>query len=384
MTELHRPKILCVDDEPDLLEGISLTLGRRFNVIECNGGVAGLQMLTRDKSIQVIISDMRMPQMTGVEFLAAARDMAPQATRMLLTGQADLPSIIEAINKGHIYRFISKPCSPTHLVNAVEDALVQHNLVTAEHVLLEQTLQGSVKALMDVLALTNPVSFGRAQRVRRHASTILDGLMLRERWQIEMAASVSQLGYVALPPEVADKIYSDEHLEAHEQAMLDKVPEITRKLLEPIPRLEGVLSILDGSHPRGFDSMPSLTSGDLYLRRGAQIVRMAIEQERLESKGCSQHLAITTLRNQGLGIDADILEALKPDSSTEETQWEPREVGLAALRSGMLLAEDIKASNGTLLAARGYEITSSFIERARNFPRGTLKEPLHVLVRHEA
>ena len=152
------PKILCVDDEPNVLEGLLLHLRRKFEVETAISGAAGLEILQRSDAIAVVMSDMYMPEMNGAEFLSRARQIVPDAARILLTGRADIDSAIAAVNNGQIFRFLTKPCPPLVLLTAIEAGVQQHRLVTAERELLEHTLHGCIKALADVLAVTRDQS----------------------------------------------------------------------------------------------------------------------------------------------------------------------------------------------------------------------------------
>src|SRR5262249_32533343 len=156
-------------------------------------GPRALELLGRERATAVIVSDMRMPGMDGTVFLNLARQMAPEAVRILLTGHADVDSSIAAVNLGQIFRFLTKPCSPIALLMAVQAAAEQHRLITAERVLLEQTLRGSIKTLTDVLALTSPLAFGRATRIRRYTSVLAAAVGLCDCWQLDVAALLSQL-----------------------------------------------------------------------------------------------------------------------------------------------------------------------------------------------
>ncbi|HEY1101065.1 MAG TPA: response regulator, partial [Myxococcota bacterium] len=185
MAEKVRPKVLCVDDEPQVLEGLALHLRRGYTVVTATSGAAGLEALRQDPEIAVVLSDMRMPGMDGATFLAAVKQQAPESVRLLLTGQTDIESAAAAINNGQIFRFLTKPCPPTSLLAAFEAAFEQHRLITAERVLLEQTLHGSIKTLTDVLSLTNPISFGRANRVKKTVTALAEVLGIADRWQLE-------------------------------------------------------------------------------------------------------------------------------------------------------------------------------------------------------
>src|SRR3954466_6348993 len=100
--------LLCVDDEPNILSALRrLFRSKGYRVLTAEGGAAGLALLEQEE-VDLIISDMRMPEMDGAQFLESARARRPDAVRILLTGQADIQSILAAINRGEIYRYITK------------------------------------------------------------------------------------------------------------------------------------------------------------------------------------------------------------------------------------------------------------------------------------
>lgn len=125
MLSSHR--VLCVDDEPNVLEGLQRTLRRSFNVTTAVGAFAGLETLTREGPFAAIVSDLNMPGMDGVTFFEAARQLAPHAARILLTGQGDLTTAIAAINRGAIFRFLLKPCAPDVLLCALTEGVEQYD-----------------------------------------------------------------------------------------------------------------------------------------------------------------------------------------------------------------------------------------------------------------
>jgi C4-dicarboxylate-specific signal transduction histidine kinase len=135
-----RPSVLCVDDEPNLLAGLEHTLRRRFRVTTAPGGAEGLRLLDRPRAFDVIVSDYRMPGMDGAEFLRRSRETAPEAVRVLLTGHASLEGAIAAVNEGHVFRFLMKPCPPEVLVGAVEAAAAEGRAVAAERQGLKESI----------------------------------------------------------------------------------------------------------------------------------------------------------------------------------------------------------------------------------------------------
>ncbi|MBI2567414.1 MAG: response regulator [Candidatus Schekmanbacteria bacterium] len=372
MTETAKHRILCVDDEPNILAGLSLHLRRLYELQTATSGAAGLEILERDRSIAVVLSDMRMPGMDGATFLARARQVAPSAIRMLLTGTADIDAAVAAINEGQIFRFLFKPCPATRLQVAVAAAVEQHELITAERVLLEQTLHGSIKALTDILALVSPISFGRATRIKQLVSDLAAQLAIRERWQVEVAAMLSQIGYLALPPETAEKAYYGHALTDEEQRLVSRLPALTEELLGNIPRLEAVQEILR-RYPKPYQHGDAPQSDALrrLINQGAQLLKVAVDFDALESReGVSASVALSAMRSRAGQYASDVLQALIAIRGTDEFA-DVREVSTDNLRVGMVLAEDVKMQGGALFVARGYQITSRFLERLRNHPATT-------------
>jgi len=377
-----RPKILCVDDEPNVLAGLALNLHRRYGVMIASGGIEALRVLQEDGEIAVVISDMRMPGMDGATFLSRARVLVPDAVRILLTGQSDMSAAVAAVNDGQVFRFLTKPCPPATLQAAVAAAVNQHELLTAERVLLEQTLHGCIKALTDILALASPVSFGRALRIKHYAGSLAAAVQLPDRWQVEVAAMFSQLGLITLPPATVERLRAGQDLSSEEQQMVDRLPAVTADLLAPIPRIDGVRRLL-ATVDRPFEQIaPGGDPADAARLKGAQLLRVAIDFDDLESRGGSAALALSTMRGREGRYDRALLDALEQTHVADTSRDEVRELPLAALRAGMVLADDVRLVSGPILVARGYEVTERFVERARNFAAGSIKQPVRVITRH--
>lgn len=374
-----RPAILCVDDEPRVLEGLSLTLRRHFTVNTANSGAEALHLLAQNPVV-VIVSDMRMPGMDGAKFLAAARGIVPDATRILLTGETDIHAAINAVNEGQIFRFLMKPCPPDQLIKSIEAAVVQNRLVTGERELLEKTLHGSIRALTDVLSVANPVAFGRAMRVKRMASRIAASLNVPNRWAIEVAAMMAQIGYVVLPPGTVDRVLAGKPLSPGERQMVEKVPGIARQIVSNIPRLEAVHEILEhhGKAFNGVGLVPSDTVRGERIPIGARILKVASDYDQLEDAGRSLSEILRAFANNG-AYDPKIVSALE-DLPAAVGEGASLSLRLVELRPGMVVAQDIKTTTGTLLVARGNEITESSLQRLFNFASSTgIREPISVM-----
>ncbi|MBK8014624.1 MAG: response regulator [Deltaproteobacteria bacterium] len=380
-----RPRVLCVDDEVRVLEGLGHHLRKRYEVFSATSGEAGLELIASEGPFTVVLSDQRMPQMNGASFLGKVRRLAPDTTRMLLTGYSDIESAIAAVNEGQVFRFLTKPCPPDQLRSAFEAAEKQYRLVTAERVLLEQTLHGAVKTLTDLLALANPLAFGRAARIRQTVSDVAAALEIEERWPLEVAAMLSQLGSIALPETTAKKLYCGEDLTPEETQMVARMPSVTEALLASIPRLEVVRAILS----RATSQTPSRrhrsdSKGDAQgsqVELSGALLRIAVDYDAIESKGLDPQTASDTMRGRGQVYDAKLLEFFLRTRGSATAGQEIVEIPLASLRTGMVLADDLRATNGVLLVTRGFEVTQGFLEKARNYRPGFVQEPLRVVIR---
>lgn len=126
MTSAKKHTLLVVDDEPDVCDSVHDLLRREFRVLRARNADEGTKLL-QDNEVHIIMTDQRMPKISGVEFLTRAMSGHPQAIRMLFTGYADLESIIAAINQGHIFKFLKKPWQPQELEEAVREAAVEYD-----------------------------------------------------------------------------------------------------------------------------------------------------------------------------------------------------------------------------------------------------------------
>jgi DNA-binding NtrC family response regulator len=121
-------KILLVDDEPSVLEALQRQFHKQFHIHTALGGEKGLTMVRIQGPFAVVVSDCRMPGIGGIQFLALVRKVAPDTVRMMLTGNTDLETAMEAVNQGEIFRFLTKPCPPDTFQVALEAGIKQYRL----------------------------------------------------------------------------------------------------------------------------------------------------------------------------------------------------------------------------------------------------------------
>jgi response regulator RpfG family c-di-GMP phosphodiesterase len=375
MSEAMRPKVLCVDDEARVVEGLALHLRREFEVLTALNGAEALERLRTAGGAAVVVSDMRMPGMDGAALLANVKDLYPDTTRILLTGDPGRDAVVSGVNKGQIFRFLTKPCPTGELVACVRAGVEQHRLVTAERVLLQQTLIGCIHTLTDVLALANPVAFGRASRLRQQVMAFAEHLGVAQGfWELEAAAMLSQIGYLSLPEELVEKIYFGHSLSDDEQALANGVAAVARRLLAKVPRLEPVLQILEAL---ASDSRRSTLAED-SLGKGARILALVNEFDTLTSHGHSAEVAAQMLECHADRFGTALVREFVAHVGSVSGDQQVVQIPLRSVRPGMTILQDVRTEQGTLLVARGFAVTERFTERIRNFGAALLSTPIAV------
>ncbi len=374
-------KILCVDDEQHILASYRRQLRKDFDIDTASSGPEGLEAIQTNGPFAVIVSDMQMPGMNGVQFLSEARKIAPNSVRMMLTGLADQGTASEAVNEGNVFRFLTKPCPPESLTKALVAGIEQYKLITAEKELVEKTLLGSIKVLSDVLSLVNPTAFGRASRVLRLTTELARELKVSKSWQLKIAAMLSQVGCVTVPEKTLSRVYKGAELEPAELQMFAAHPQIGSDLIARIPRLDTVSEVIAYQEKR-FDGTghPQDSRTGEQIPQGARILKVALDLDTLESNGMARSFAIAELRSRTGWYDPAVLTALEAVIQREE-QFLVREVALADLDGQMILAADVRTADGVLLVSKGQEVTGSLRQLLKNFSRRSgIVEPIRVLI----
>lgn len=373
--------VLFVDDEPNALAAYTRLLRGRCTVLTALGGDEALNVLQTQGPVSVVVSDLRMPGMDGIELLTRIRQVAPDTVRALLTGHADLTAAAKAINDGHVFRLLFKPATPATLARTVADCQEQYRLVRAERELLEQTLFGSVRVLSEVLGLVHPAAFGRATRLRHYVTHMVSSLGLPDAWQYEVAALVSQVGCIGIPRETLERLLAGQTVRREDRAQFDRHPEVGAGLLASIPRLDAVARMVGAQFAPGLEERPRSSRELPPEQLGAVLLHVATEFDGLLFQGLARNEALDRLRALPARYPPEIVEALA-GISVVEAQSRVRDAAVHELAPGMMLESAIRAQNGLLLVPAGQPVTSATVELVRGYARTVgVVEPIAVRVR---
>jgi response regulator RpfG family c-di-GMP phosphodiesterase len=380
MNERPRPKILLVDDEPKVVESLAQLLRREFDVRIASVPQDALRTLNEIADLAVVVSDMRMPGMDGATFLHEVMLRRPDVARILLTGEAGREGAIRAVNEGQILRFLTKPCPIEDLKAAIEAGVIQHRLHHAERNVLQETLIGCIRALMEVLAIANPVAFGRAERIRKIAARCAERFNCRDYWQLEAAALLSQLGYITVPEATLEKMYEGQPLTPAEQQKVDAVPDVANALLEHIPRLEPVIQVLAALK---WNDPQIAKLGDGTIGLATRILGAVIEYEALMAAGKSREQIFAELHRKSARYGEKLIMQLddcigpKTPAAAGRSSQE-REVLLRDVMPGARLLTELRTENGSLLVPTNFEVTKTLLDRIANLHPGMMSQPVRV------
>lgn len=376
-------KVLFVDDEPNLLQAVKRGLRGNFDLDLAEGGLAGLRQLRNEGPYAVVISDMRMPQVTGLQVLAEAKRLSPDTVRIMLTGNNDQKTATDAVNAGEVFRFLNKPCPIEELSQTIQAAIRHYDRVTTERAILSKTLTGSVGLITEILSMVNPTAFGRAGRLRQLAKRLCEKLSIDDAWQIEVAAMLSQIGCVAVPEAILIKAAQGAPLTVEETIALESYAKVGSQLVAKIPRLELVAEMIGKQSDRNLDpsNFPGMGPHDdrkSKIEFGAFVLRLLTDFDRFAEKLSMLDAIIKIQEQDPSPHPPELLEAL---SELTVGRLESRMVTVKELRERMVLDENVTTNNGDVLIAKGHEVTSSLIQRLWAFERTAagVKQPIRVL-----
>lgn len=407
--------VLCVDDEPNILNALRRLLRPQgYRVLTAGSGAEGLALLA-DTGVDLVLSDMRMPEMDGARFLETVKARSPDTARILLTGFADLGSTIAAINQAEIYRYVSKPWDDAVLLGVVRDAL-ERKLLEREKARLERltaqqnealrelnaTLESKVKArtaelaaALDELAqahdklkksfvtsirvfsslieLREGAAGGHSRRVADLARRIAQRMNLSESdaQEVTLAGLLHGIGEIGLPEAVLRKPFSA--LGHDERAAVMKHPQRAQGALMALEQLNGVGTLIR-SYREHFDGRgyPDGLRG-LAIPQGARILAVAHDFEAAQ-EGALTGTAMSRARACELLTDASgsryepaVVKALAGILDDAGVPRPPeRALDRAALQPGMVLTRDLVV-DGILLLSKDAVLDAALIEQVRRF-----------------
>ncbi|MFA7418575.1 MAG: HD domain-containing phosphohydrolase [Melioribacteraceae bacterium] len=378
-------KILLVDDDDNILQGYKRNLRNRFLIYTATDPRMALSILEVHSDFSVIVSDYNMPEMNGISFLTKAKELRPDTVRILITGYADLQMAIKSVNEGNLFRFLTKPCEQQILQSVLTQGCDQYKLITSEKELLERTLKGSIKVLIDILAVSNSAVFNRSLLIKDYAKKIMKRLGMPDSWEVEIACLLSQIGCIGIPNEILEKRLNGIKLNNEEEEMFLSQAGAGKTLLKNIPRLE---HIADGI------SMQYLSYNDVCLKKEQlpseslrfipAVLRVLNDYYSLIERGEEEQEAIKFILEEKEQYDPRIIGIMEAQIAGVEDGYTVKSIQLSELKAGMILAADMFDKKKFKILSKGTTLSEVYIMKLLNYSKvGGIVEPIKIITNTE-
>lgn len=351
-------RVLFVDDDQMLLSSMERCLGLDFDLVTAASGPDALEIIAKEDPFPVIVSDMRMPVMDGIQFIQKAREASKHSVFLMLTGNQDVQTAVRAVNEGQVFRFLNKPSDPSEISTAITHARRQYDLEASERQLLSQTFVGAMGIFADVLETLQPELIGRAARTEQFVNAIREHCGLAQRWEYKIAAKVLLLGFAMLKQDL-----SATPTNKRSSIDLNRACTIAAKMVERLPRMEPVAEIIrfvpitdgniEGLTPDGEGNTAEI---------GAALLRVANIVESLSHVNVGVEEAETEIRKALPGIYEPLIASARaayPDTNEPDGIL----VNIEDLKPGMILQDNLTDQNGATLLRVGREISLTHIDK---------------------
>jgi len=400
--------ILIVDDEEIVLVALRDTLTREgYHVVASPHAIHALSVL-KDQQFSVVITDQQMPLISGLEFLTQVREIQPNATRILITAVLNLGTVIDAINKGEIYRFVVKPWLREELLATVKTAVHRFELISSNVRLQaetqamnarltelnqqlesqlsagaqqnarlqrllgeqEENLRQCVELCLHTMQIFYPALGNRARRVQAICQAMgkCAELSTEQQQILEISALIHDIGLVGIPRQLIKQWeQSPETLTEAERAIVHHHPVFAQELAGFVHRLQSVGTTIRAHHERfdGTGYPDGLKGAKIPWLARLLAVAVAFAESGLDTKDATEVVS----QGSGSAFDPEAVRIFLRAAPKAVVPGKQREVPLSELTPGMVLAQGVYSENGVLLIPDGQRLTSTYIDKLLNYNR---------------
>lgn len=354
-------QILFVDDDLSLLNTMKRNLGFEYTVEIAQGGEAALQVCESNGPFSVVVVDMQMPKMNGIQTIDLLRKQMPEAVFIMLTGNQDLSTAIQAVNDGRVFRFLNKPCTTAEISAAIDASQKQHNLLISEKELLNGTFVGAIKMMMDVIDMQEHQQIDTG-RMGEALVDLAGRLSIDLGWEEKVVARVFMLGIAMLDADESTKfltldVTTDEH-----KKLLRKVCTTSATLISRLPRLGWTAEVL-----KTIPDADRFDSSDDRKRVTAVLVRAIFYWNFLTNKGLSVDATIKVIESIIPNLNNRFVRELECLYDNHDALIMTK-VLVERLEAGMIPCADITLQGSGKVASKGRPLTAATVENLLKTP----------------
>jgi len=380
--------VLVVDEDQKVLDASVRLLGRNYEVHTCGTAEEALAWLKENPHVAVVLSCVNLPGMDGAVFLHQAEKLSPFSARILLTAEKSIEVLKQGVNEARIFMYLSKPCPGGELVTAVGSGVSYHARLVDERAMLERTISGAVRMLIEMLSLFHGDAFRRTDVMRPQALTIAKALGLTKTWELEMAVMFSPLGEALLPKDILARHRAARSLTPQQRDILAAAPAQSRDLIKNIPQLERIADLLYLSG-KGFDGsgFPENGPAGSDIPLVSRILKILTDLWYASPEGGVDAAAFNALAINGKQYDPKLLEIARRELLDEtDTVGEPKaeehlSCTIRMLKPGDVLLDDVLSeASHELILSRGHQLTETTIRRLVQFDQTAgVRQPVRVV-----
>jgi CheY-like chemotaxis protein len=373
-------QVLIVERDEAAVTLYKRALRGHFEITTVTDSLAGLELLRLEQEFPLVIADYDAPYLSGPKFFAEALELRPNLVPILTARAERSTEALDAVNQQNLFRLLVKPCSAIGLTKAVDDAIKQHEVLTAGRRAVTEMSTRLVQVLSELLRHVRPAAFDKGARLQQLVKLLSAQFPRQESWQLEATAMLSQFGFLGVSDAANDRIESGAALTADEQEEVDAQISIAAKLLSDIDVLGPVVADLK-CLAAAIASQGASQATRGVRPDGARLVEVLIEYDELIESGYSDTQVLTKLYSGDRNYDHDILSVLEETLVSVGDGQSFRMLTLDELQDGMVVREGIHAKNDNLVTGKNTILTTSILRKIRNFAKfHELIEPVAVLV----
>ncbi|NBV86613.1 MAG: response regulator [Verrucomicrobia bacterium] len=365
------PLILCVDDDPNVLASLVRGLRKYFTVHTALSGAEALSILQMGGPYAAILSDMRMPEMDGLEFLAKAAVLAPDTVAAMLTGNVDQITAVEALNSGRVHRFITKPASTETIEETLQACCSLHEELCAKRGVLERAMEGGVSLLREVYQSAGQRALAGPDLLMDYVSSFFYNIHPNQKTprEIEVALMLRYVGSSSLPGSLMQRAAMGEVLSPSEGQLIHSAAASGIQLLYGLPGMEAVARILHYQN-KGFDGSgpPEDSLQGEALPFGSRLLRVMSDLLDLEKTGLKRHDALMRMAANAKRYDPEILKLCRLRWQFDrniQLRRVPKPVLLSDLCVSDILAKPLYSKDSQLVALEGTVMTETLLRQIR-------------------
>ncbi len=352
---IKKTKILMVDDDIRVLNGYKRILGRDFDIKMAHDPVVGLKILKSEDDIAVVISDYMMPKVDGNLLFEVAKEISPDTVRIMLSGNADLNTAVEAINKSNVYKLLVKPFPATELRSIIFDAIKIYNKNVELRDIEDNIFLVASSIIKNLVAMLSPRDGFFVNNITYITKVIVNHLPYSKPKKIIIASYLSQLGFINLPNELKSKIYNKKQLKSDEVKAIEEHPVFAKKI---VLKKAFLVDIANGISYQGKTFVQASSIKDKLTADIAMVLRVAIDYTLNLIYYDSNKRAIKELKRNFMLYDPKILKVLEDYVASMDDNYNIVEISPMDVKEGMIVARDFFNTANELLITKGSVITS--------------------------